>query len=216
MHELPRNRRFFTFHERKRPYIILKWAQTGDGFIDGLRSEEDAGGVNWITDQHARQWVHKWRSEEQSILVGTNTAAIDDPRLTVRDWKGKNPLRLVIDLKGRLPGGLKLFDGSAPTLVYTRKAKKNRENVEFVEVPAGREAISWLLEHLHSLDIQSLIVEGGAALLGSFIEKDLWDEARVFSVKTELGKGLEAPVIPQVPDREVPVSSGTLKVYRNK
>ena len=149
-------------------------------------------------------------------MVGTNTAAIDDPRLTVRDWKGRNPLRLVIDMKGRLPVSLKLFDGSAPTLVFTARAKKNHNNVDFVVVPPEREVLLWILEYLHSIDIQSIIIEGGAGLLSSFIEKDLWDEARVFSVKKEFGNGLKAPVIQQVPVNEVPVSSGKLKVYRKK
>ena len=208
------NRRFFTFHEKKRPYVILKWAQTGDGFIDILRSEEDPGGIHWITDNQARQWVHKWRSEEQSILVGTNTAAIDDPELTVRDWQGKNPLRLVVDMKGRLPRDLRLFDGSTPTLVFAGKKKKNLHNVEFVQIPDKGKVIPALLKHLYSIDIQSIIVEGGAALLGSFIENATWDEARVFTSRSAFGKGLKAPVIDQNPCREIPIPCGTLKIYR--
>ena len=209
------NRRFFTFHEKKRPYVILKWAQSWDGFIDTLRSEDDTGGIHWISDPQARQWVHKWRSEEQSIMVGTNTAAIDDPELTVRDWKGRNPLRLVMDMKGRLPGDLKLFDGSTPTMVFTGKEGKNRHNLAFVKVPGGRETIPFLLEHLYSMDIQSVIVEGGGALLTSFIDLDVWDEARVFSSEKEFGKGLAAPAIRQVSDRATTISSGRLLLYRN-
>jgi len=210
------NRRFITFHEMKRPYIILKWAQTGDGFMDRRRDTGKSHGINWITGKHARQWAHKWRSEEQAILVGTNTAAIDDPQLTVRDWDGRHPLRLVIDMKGRLSPRLKLFDGSTPTMVFTGKPKKERKNLEFVKVPPGKELLQFILAYLYSIDIQSLIVEGGARLLNSFIESGSWDEARVFSAETDFGKGLEAPLLHQDPLEKIPLHRGVLRIYRKK
>ncbi len=208
------NRRFFTHHQKRRPYIILKWAQTRDGFIDIARNADDNSGINWITDTQSRQLVHKWRSEEQAILVGTNTAAMDDPRLTVRDWLGEDPLRLVLDLKGRLSGELNLFNGSIPTLVFTRTAKKDQNNLRFVIVPENTDVISFITEHLHSHEIQSLIVEGGASLLGSFIDRDLWDEARIFTADKEFGEGLEGPVFQEVPQHKVAVPSGELSIYR--
>ena len=208
------NRRFITFHEKGRPYIILKWAQSRDGFIDRKREKGSNVGINWISDKQARQLVHKWRSEEQAILVGTNTAEIDDPRLTVRDWEGKDPLRLVIDIKGRLSPALKLFDGSTRTLVFTRQPKTSKKNLEFVEVPEEKDVISFLLSHLHSIDIQSLIIEGGAHLLGSLISMDLWDEARVFSSQHDFGDGLKAPDTGQAQLQEISIGTGSLKIYR--
>ncbi len=210
------NRRFFTFHKKKRPYIILKWAQTDDGFMDRPRSAGEPSGINWISDEYARQWVHKWRSEEQAILVGTNTAANDDPDLTVREWHGTNPLRLVLDMKGRLPAGLKLFKGKTQTLVFTRNKQENRKNVDYVEIPEGADPIDKMLDHLYTMDIQSLIVEGGAMLLESFLFRDLWDEARVFSADSVFGEGLKAPVIRQDMEREIPFYSGILRIYRQK
>ena len=210
------NRRFFTFHENKRPYIILKWAQTRDGFINRNPGVGRSRGINWITDEYSRQWVHKWRSEEQSILIGTNTAAIDDPQLTVRYWHGKNPLRLVIDMNGRLSQGLKLFDGSSPTLVFTRQQMKPRKNLEYLEVPPGQDVLPNILRHLYSVDIQSLIVEGGARLLTSFIEMGIWDEARVFNAFKDFGEGLAAPALHQDAQQEINFSSGFLSIYRKK
>ena len=209
------NRRFITFHEKKRPYIILKWAQTRDGYIDRKRKGGNSHKITWITTEHERQWVHKWRGEEQAILVGTNTAANDDPELTVRDWHGVHPLRLVIDLKGRLSPGLRLFDGSTPTIIFSRKPKNGGENMEYVEVPPGRDTLQFILKHLYSLDIQSLIVEGGAGLLNSFIKSGLWDEARIFSAEMDFGEGLGAPVLNQGPLQEILVPSGFLSIYRN-
>ncbi len=208
------NRRFITFHEKKRPYIILKWAQTRDGFIDRIRKGGKSHKINWITTEYERQWVHKWRGEEQAILVGTNTAGNDDPELTVRDWHGVHPLRLVIDLKGRLSPGLRLFDGSTPTIIFSQKPKNDGGNMEYVEVPPGQDTLQFILKYLYSLDIQSLIVEGGARLLSSFITSGSWDEARVFSAEMDFGEGLEAPVLNQDPLQEIRVPSGFLSIYR--
>ncbi len=209
------NKRFFTFHLKKRPYILLKWARTKDGFIDRHRQEGEPEGVNWITGKEARQWVHKWRSEEQAILVGTRTAAIDNPELTVRNWKGRNPLRLVIDREGKLPDHLNVFNGEADTLVFTSKPKENRDRVKYIIVPEGHDYITFLLDHLYDQEIQSLLVEGGAALFGSFIGAGLWDEARVFTGDRNFGKGIPSPELSAGPVEQLFPGGDLLEIYRN-
>lgn len=183
------NKRFFTFIEKKRPYIILKWAQTRDGFV--ARENFDS---KWISNAYSRQFVHKWRSEEDAILVGTSTAKYDNPQLNVRDWEGKDPVRIVLDRKLTLDKSLHLFDGKQKTICYNQVKSEKSENLEFVKLSSefGIEAV---LEDLHQRKIQSLIVEGGAQVLKSFIEKELWDEARVFTGQVQFGKGISAPLI---------------------
>jgi diaminohydroxyphosphoribosylaminopyrimidine deaminase / 5-amino-6-(5-phosphoribosylamino)uracil reductase len=188
------NRRFFTFHEKKRPYIILKWAQTLDGFIDNDRDGVDCP-APWITNDLARSLVHKWRAEEQSIIVGTNTALKDNPQLNVRDWTGKDPLRIVLDRTLRLPENLNLFDGSVATIVFTEKPDKSRQNIDYIPIDFSKDVPAQVLEELYGRNIQTLIVEGGAVLLNSFISAGLWDEARVFIGEKVFGKGIKAPVI---------------------
>ena len=216
---LETNKRFFTFHRKKRPWILLKWARTRDGFIDKQRRDKDPERINWITGSEARQWVHKWRSEEQAVLVGTRTALLDDPALTVRLWKGRNPLRLVIDRESILPGQLKLFDGTTETLVFTSRPekihKKIRKNAECIALPGGTDYIPAILEHLHSRDIQSLIVEGGTTLLDSFIRSGLWDEARVFTGNRYFRKGVPSPVLDLEPVRQISIGSDLLEYYSN-
>jgi diaminohydroxyphosphoribosylaminopyrimidine deaminase / 5-amino-6-(5-phosphoribosylamino)uracil reductase len=183
------NRRFFTFIEKKRPYIILKWAQTRDGFV--ARENFDS---KWISNPYSRQLVHKWRSEEDAILVGTSTARYDNPRLNVRDWDGRNPVRIVLDRNLTLDKNLHLFDRSQPTLCFNQVKAESSENLEMVNLPSGF-GIEEVLEDLHQRKIQSLIVEGGAQVLKSFIEKELWDEARVFTGQVQFGNGIPAPLI---------------------
>ena len=181
------NKRFFLSMEKKRPYVILKWAQTKDGFI-----AEENGDSRWISNEHSRQLVHRWRSEEDAILVGTTTAQVDNPSLTVRDWKGKNPLRVVIDRNLRLTENLNLFDGLTPTVCYTTQSKSSKKNIEFVKINESG-FIEDLLGDLNSRGIQSLIIEGGTQTINSFTEKKLWDEARVFKSDLIFGKGIDAP-----------------------
>lgn len=187
------NRRFFTFHMHKRPYIILKWAQTLDGYIDliGSRKEQQRG--VWITNHLCKKIVHKWRTEEDAILVGTNTALVDNPQLNVREWKGKNPIRLVFDRSKRLPANLNLFDGSQPTIVFTEKKKSSKENLTFIQMTFGENPIKTVLDKLFEMNIQSVIVEGGELLLSDFIDNGYWDEARVFVGNRFFGEGVHAP-----------------------
>lgn len=187
------NRRFFCFHQNKRPYIILKWAQTADGFIDIDRSCEHYGQSTWITNDLSRIAVHKMRSDESAILVGTNTARKDNPSLTVRDWSGRPPLRLVIDKEMKLSAELFLFDQSIPTIVYTSKEVTDKNNLEFKKILFNGNELDQILKDLHERGILSLIVEGGQILLTSFISRDIWDEARVFIGKSNFHSGVKAP-----------------------
>ncbi len=183
------NKRFFIFHEKQRPYIILKWAQTGDGKIANLNKERLL-----ITNQFTNRIVHKWRSEEQSILVGTNTAFADDPELTTRFWPGSNPVRLVIDLNLRLPLQLKLFDGKIKTIVFNLHKQEENGLLHFYQLTGELDLVSQILNALYQLNIQSLIVEGGTQLLQSFIDEGAWDEARVITnEELIIGEGLPAP-----------------------
>jgi diaminohydroxyphosphoribosylaminopyrimidine deaminase/5-amino-6-(5-phosphoribosylamino)uracil reductase len=183
------NKRFFTFIEKKRPYVILKWAQTRDGFV--ARDNFDS---KWISNSYSRQIVHKWRSEEDAILVGTSTAKYDNPKLNVRDWDGKNPVRIVLDRTLKLDSTLDLFDHSQKTICYNQVKSENSENLDFVKLDSGF-GLEHVLEDLYQRKIQSLIVEGGAQILKSFIENELWDEARVFTGQVQFGKGIPAPII---------------------
>jgi len=193
------NKFFFTFHEKKRPYIILKWAQTADGFIDIIRGEKSPQEPIWITDNFAQIINHKWRAEAQSIIVGANTAINDNPKLNVRKWEGNNPLRIVIDRDLSLPKTLSLFDGTTPTLVFTEKQYDNKINIEYCKINFNNNIINQIQEILYTKNIQSLIVEGGAKTINSFIKENLWNEARVFIAEKYFKNGINAPVINKIP-----------------
>ncbi len=203
------NARFFTFFEKKRPYIILKWAETADRFIAGEQGRQVK-----ISGDLAHRLVHRWRSEEDAIMVGTNTARLDNPRLNTRLWPGKNPTRIVIDNHLSLDQTLHLFDGTQPTIVFHQ-----RENQTIPEHPNVIHALTNSLIHslttLHERKIQSVLVEGGTALLNSFIEAGLWDEMRVFRSQTMLGVGIAAPNVQgKIMSREM-VGADELTLYRN-
>jgi len=170
------NKRFFTFHRKQRPYIILKWAQSRDAKI----ARQDFSALK-ISNDITNRMVHKWRSEEAAILVGTNTALHDNPSLTTRLWKGNNPVRLVLDLQLKLPLSLHLFDGSVKTIVFNQVKHEEENGVTFYKLSSGEDIISGLLNALYRLKIQSVLVEGGARLLQSFIDQHYWDEARVIT-----------------------------------
>ncbi len=183
------NRRFFTFLEKKRPYIILKWAQTMDGFV--ARENFDS---KWISNPYSRQLVHRWRSEEDAIMVGTNTALYDNPKLNVRDWVGRNPVRVVLDRNLRLSKDLHLFDQSQPTICYNQHISEKNEYLDYVKLEKDF-GIEEILADLYQCKIQSLIVEGGSELLKMFVSLELWDEARVFIGNQMFKKGIPAPVV---------------------
>lgn len=190
------NRPFFTSNRLSRPTVTLKWAQTADGYIDTAR---DGGAPLRISTPVSLVAVHKLRAMHDAILVGTRTAILDNPSLNLRYWEGRNPLRLVIDRAGTLPATLNLFDGSQRTVVYTANAVDGKygKNVEQVVLDFSVDVIPQILSHLHSLKVQSLLVEGGAALLQSFIDSSLWDAARVeVNDSLHAGGGVAAPEIP--------------------
>jgi diaminohydroxyphosphoribosylaminopyrimidine deaminase/5-amino-6-(5-phosphoribosylamino)uracil reductase len=207
------NKRFFTYHEKKRPYIILKWAQTEDGFIDAKRNEENTTKPIQISNSDSKKLLHLWRSQEQAIIIGTNTALLDNPQLTVREVKGKNPLRITIDKWIRIPKHFNLFDKSTPTLIFTSVNEISNENLEYVKIDFEKPIIPQVLDELYKRNIQSLLVEGGELLLNSFIDSDLWDAARVFISDKELGKGVNAPVLKESPVVRENISGDKLLFY---
>ncbi len=209
------NRRFFTFFKKQRPYIILKWAQTKDGFIDVERTD-DSPKITWITNETCRTLVHKWRSEEQAILIGTNTAINDNPELTVRSWEGKNPLRIVIDQNNCLPKNLNVFNEKAHTLIITEKSPeiKHTNNIELVTIAFSENLIEDILNELYKRNVQSVIIEGGAQTLNTFINKNIWDEARVFTGDITFGKGLAAPIINKEPISSEMILESKLEIYK--
>lgn len=219
------NRRFITYHTQKRPYVILKWAQTIDGFIDAIRQPSDPIEPIWITNEHARSLVHRWRSEEQAILVGTNTVERDNPHLNVRNWCGRAPIRVVVDRKLRLPKESHVFDGSQTTLLFmgnnsSSLARKPEfsgiPNLEMITIDFVKGIEAQILKELGNRDIISVIVEGGATLLNSFIQKGLWDEARVFVGNKFFGDGVKAPLFKGNPVTFDEIGDSKLFVYRNE
>ncbi|MCX6319654.1 MAG: bifunctional diaminohydroxyphosphoribosylaminopyrimidine deaminase/5-amino-6-(5-phosphoribosylamino)uracil reductase RibD [Bacteroidetes bacterium] len=190
------NKRFFCFHEKKRPYIILKWAQTADGFIAPLpAADKGIPAERWlISNEISNRLVHRWRSEEAAILVGTNTALWDDPALTNRLWPGPSPVRLVVDMDRRLPATLRIFNGDVKTIVFNAGKSAEEGNTTYYQLNKNEPLIPQLLQALYQLQLQSVLVEGGATLLRSFIEANAWDEARVLTaMDMRKGSGLAAP-----------------------
>lgn len=204
------NRRFFTFHEKERPYIFLKWAETCDGFI-----ARDDRSSKWISSEASRALVHRWRSEEQAIIVGTNTALIDNPSLTVRHIPGRNPLRIVIDKDLSIPYTHNIFSKDAPTWILNSVRDGLNGNVRYLLFNDWENLLQDLMARLHREGIQSLIVEGGTNLIDSFVEKRLWDEARVFKSGTTFGRGLPSPKIQGIVVKITQVDSDELTISRN-
>ncbi|GAB3905758.1 bifunctional diaminohydroxyphosphoribosylaminopyrimidine deaminase/5-amino-6-(5-phosphoribosylamino)uracil reductase RibD [Mucilaginibacter boryungensis] len=185
------NRRFFTRVQKQRPYIILKWAQTQDGFF-----APDNDSQYWISGLEARKLVHKWRSEEDAVLVGKNTARVDNPQLNVRDWEGRSPKRVLIDRRLELSHDLNLFDQLVETLVFNEIKTDIEGKIKYIALEDFDNYVpQYIMFQLYLQDIQSVIIEGGAATLKSFIETDLWDEARIFAGNKTLGSGIQIPVI---------------------
>jgi len=210
------NKRFITFHTHKRPYIILKWAESQDGFLSPFEFGKDQNqDPVWLTNLYSKQLVHQWRSEEQAILVGTHTALMDNPALTTRLWKGENPLRVVIDKNLKIPQAANIFSDEADTLVFTAHQKRNFKTKEFCEIDFDQPILPQLLNELYSRGIQSLIVEGGQVTLQAFIDANLWDEARVFKSSKPLKQGTKAPKFKAVATKSLSISDDELKYYHN-
>lgn len=195
------NKRFFTFHTRHRPYIILKWAETADGFIAPTQAGLDHR--LQISNEYSNRLVHQWRSEEASILVGTQTALSDNPALTTRLWPGNSPVRLVIDMDLKLPESLRLFDHSVRTIVFNTKKHSEEPNLLYYQITEDTSVVDQLVHALHQLKLQSVLVEGGARLLQSFIDAGLWDEARIIrNTALNIEQGLLAPELSNEIHRE--------------
>jgi diaminohydroxyphosphoribosylaminopyrimidine deaminase/5-amino-6-(5-phosphoribosylamino)uracil reductase len=188
------NKRFFTFHTKHRPYIVLKWAQTNDQHV----AAENYARL-YITNDLANRLVHKWRSEEASILVGTNTALYDDPELTNRLWAGHNPVRLVVDLELKLPATLKLLNGKGRTIIFNTLMHEEKENLLYYQVTHDVNLVHQMVNALYHHNIQSVLVEGGSRLLKTFLDDGLWDEVRVITA-TEMhtSKGIRSPLLQNI------------------
>jgi len=209
------NRRFNIYHTKKRPYLILKWAQTTDGFIDIDRNNDTPVKPTWITSERTRIIVHKWRTEESAIIVGTNTALKDNPSLTARAWTGKNPLRIVIDEHNRLPKNLNIFNNEAPTLIFNASKNAEQENLEFIIADFEKDLLEHILNVLCQKQIISLIVEGGTQLIQSFIDNNLWDEARIFTGDTKFLSGVKAPSLENNKKETFYIGTDTLDICFN-
>ena len=209
------NKRFFTHHEKGRPFVILKWAQTADGFIDVNRAIESNKKPLQITNETSQKLVHQWRSEEQAILVGTNTALLDNPQLTVRAVAGKNPLRITVDKTLRIPKSYHLLDKSTPTLIFTSCEAKSEINLEYVHVDFTIPLIPQYLQELYKRDVRSLFVEGGSKLISSFIQSGFWDEANVFISAQTVAAGVPAPILSESPKSTENINGDVLLRYQN-
>lgn len=203
------NRRFFTAMEKKRPYILLKWAETADGFV--ARKNYDS---KWISNSYSRQLVHQWRAEEDAILVGKNTLIHDNPTLNVRDAVGKNPIRIVIASSLDSHSAYHMLDGTIPTLIFNQDKEQQAANLEFIQLSDTRD-LPKILDVLYQRNIGSVLVEGGSQLLQSFVSTNLWDEARIFRSFQKFEDGIAAPKLSGTITQELDVMGDKLTVYYN-
>ncbi len=210
------HKRFFTVQNKKRPYIILKWAETTNGFLAPLQKEKQS--PIWISNKYSKQLVHKLRANEHAILVGTNTVLADNPKLNVRSWSGKNPVRIVLDAKLRIPKDLNIFDNSVKTIIITASKTKNQElkhNLIFETIDFQKDIASQICAVLQKHKIESVIIEGGTQTLQTFINENLWDEAFVFTGNKTFEKGIKSPFLSAKITSEEKIKNDILKIYRN-
>ena len=208
------HKRFLTFHNKQRPYVILKWAETKDGFIDREREVNTVAEAKptWISNSLSRQKVHQMRALEHAIMVGTNTAVKDNPSLTTRTFGGVSPIRILLDRNLRVPQNYQLYDGKVKTIIFTESVA-NHSNVVFKQIDFSKNLIPQILKVLHQEKIQSIIVEGGKQLLESFINQNVWDEANVFVGGSVFTKGISAPVMKTKPISIANLGGDLLKKY---
>ena len=207
------NKRFYCFHTKKRPYIILKWAQTADGYI--APEGDNKGKVFWISDADSQQLAHRWRAEEHAILVGRKTVDDDNPLLTTRKWAGTHPIRLVIDPNNSLKKNAQVFNGDAKTVIFNYNRNNVEGNLHWVAVSTSEileGLMHWCMDHA----IQSILVEGGATTLQGFLSTDLWDECRVIEAKKYMKKGVKAPPIPEGKKTSKRIVGDVLRIIRNE
>lgn len=210
------NKRFFTYHQENRPYIILKWAESADGFLAPEKAlRKDEAKPYWISNPYSRQLVHQWRTQEQSILVGSQTVLDDDPQLNSRKWYGASPLRVVLDSQLSISADYHIFNKEAKTLIIADQNYKDHapkdEGYRFIDYKSDPASQICLI--LKEMNILSCIVEGGAATLKTFIDADLWDEARVFRGDVLFGGGLKAPDLKRPPVARKAIGTDQLFYY---
>ncbi len=201
------NRVFFVNQLHKRPYIILKWAESKDGFMDRLRTSRDKAPAK-LSNTLTQNVVHKLRTTVQGIMVGTNTALLDNPHLTARKWFGTNPTRIVVDRKGKIPTNSAIFNGEAPTIVFTECAPSRwseNSTIKFIKIDFKKDTNLQIINKLYEEKIHSVLIEGGAALLTSFIDAEMWDEAYIETSQKTLFSGVKSP--------EIQRTSGNAKKY---
>jgi diaminohydroxyphosphoribosylaminopyrimidine deaminase / 5-amino-6-(5-phosphoribosylamino)uracil reductase len=208
------NRRFITFHQKKRPYIILKWAQSADGFIDKKRETGEKGSFQ-ISGKAAQIALHQWRSEEAGILVGKNTALIDNPKLNTRLWAGNNPVRIIIDTNLEVPRTHHIYDNSVRTFIFNRLETRAIFSTQLIQLDFTKPVIPKILEYAAYENIQSILVEGGAFTIQQFIQANLWDEARVISSLSNINDGLSAPSLPVKPTENLQIGKDSLEIFFN-
>ena len=207
------NKRFFTFQNKKRPYIFLKWAETKNGYIAPVSRDKQA--PVWITNKNSRQQGHQLRAQEQAILVGTNTVLADNPSLTTRDVLGLNPIRIVLDRSLRIPDTAVVLDGTVTTIVITEAEGKIKNNIVYELIDFNKPIAVQLCEVLYKHNLQSVIIEGGALTLQTFIDENLWDEAHIFKATKTFNKGIKAPIIEGQLISEEKIKNDTLAVIKN-
>ena len=207
------NRRFFTYHQKKRPYVILKWAETKDGFIDKNRKNGEKG-VNWISHPNTKIISHNWRAQEASILVGRKTVEIDNPLLTTRKIEGKNPVRIVFDPNLSLTNKYNIFNGEAKTLIFNYNKNENQNTNEFIKI-SKNSPINDILSKLYQLELSSVIIEGGASTIQHFIDEGFWDEARVIEGDIRYKEGIKSPQLNCKKHSKLELNRDTIKIFYN-
>ncbi len=211
------NKRFFYFHQQQKPYVILKWAETADGFIGPeLENNPLFEEQSVISNATVNLLTHRWRTEEQAIMIGTNTAIADNPQLTARHWPGKNPTRIVLDLKGRVPANHHIFNAEAPTLFITanQTSIQLQEHIQVIRIDSDKGIAEQILATLYQAQILSVIIEGGTALLQTFIDSGLWNEARVIRASHQLVKGVKAPKLIASINESFTLDNNSITIYQ--
>jgi diaminohydroxyphosphoribosylaminopyrimidine deaminase/5-amino-6-(5-phosphoribosylamino)uracil reductase len=207
------NKRFFTFIEKKRPYIILKWAQSADGYLDINRLENSRKGPNWITGKAERVLVHRWRASEQAILVGAETLRTDNPKLNVREWGGPQPLKLILSSSGNLRHDFSADGTNGTVVVFTHNKMANFRDAVKAELDEKMPSSGQIADYLYKSGIQSLLIEGGAKVLNHFIATGFWDEMRIFTGKNSFMKGIRAPDVSGILSSKHIFRDSTLEIY---
>ncbi len=207
------NRRFIIFHTKNRPFILLKWAESADGFMDRLRGKSVYQGINWISNPESKKLVHKWRSEEQAILVGRNTIVHDNPELSTRLVYGSSPLRVVLSSSGEIPENAKILKDGNPTLIFNQHISKAQGNTTWIKSESN--LIDFALKTLVKRNISSIIIEGGRDTLNRFLARDLWDEIRIIKSPLIVGEGLKAPEFRRSPQNTLAYGKDKVRMYYN-